>query len=265
MKISHESPLSMLEQSRSYNCYDYALVHLFETEPTYYNFFKDSLKQGRHVILDNSIFELGTAFDPDQYAHWIKELQPTEYIIPDVLEDTIGTLDNAAAFTSKYNDLPGKKIGVVQGKNYMELVQCYKYLDKAINVDKIAISFDYNYYLHVSEHPSIWMSYVIGRIQTLVRLIKEGIINKNKPHHLLGCALPIEFMFYREGFEWIETIDTSSPIVHGLQGIEYEPGGLTSKQSIKLVELLHTIPSQDQLDKINKNIKTFRTYVEGVK
>ena len=95
MKISHESPLCLLDRSRSYNDYDYALVHLFETEPTYYQFFKDSVAQGRHVLLDNSIFELGTAFGSDRYAHWIKELKPTEYIIPDVLEDTIGTMDKA--------------------------------------------------------------------------------------------------------------------------------------------------------------------------
>ena len=44
MYVSHESPISFLEQSRSYNDYDYALVHLFETHPKYYQFFKDSIK-----------------------------------------------------------------------------------------------------------------------------------------------------------------------------------------------------------------------------
>ena len=32
MLISHESPISMLEKSRDYNDYDYALVHLFEED-----------------------------------------------------------------------------------------------------------------------------------------------------------------------------------------------------------------------------------------
>ena len=95
MKISHESPLALLDQSRYYNDYDYALVHLFESEPTYLQFFKDSLAQGRKVILDNSIFELGTAFDTVKFLHWIRDLKPTEYIIPDVLEDALGTINNA--------------------------------------------------------------------------------------------------------------------------------------------------------------------------
>ena len=67
IKVSHESPLSMLEISRTYNDYDYALVHLFETHPGYFNFFEDSIKRGRHVILDNSIFELGKAFDSRKF------------------------------------------------------------------------------------------------------------------------------------------------------------------------------------------------------
>ena len=92
MKISHESPLSLLNTSRTYNDYDYALVHLFELEPDYYRFFQQSVNMGRHVLLDNSIFELGTSFDPDRFAHYIKELKPTEYIIPDVLENTLGTI-----------------------------------------------------------------------------------------------------------------------------------------------------------------------------
>jgi hypothetical protein len=263
MKISHESPLCMLERSREYNDYDYALVHLFEENKEYYNFFKESLKQGREVILDNSIFELGTAFDSNRYAYWIKELRPTEYIIPDVLEDTLGTMDNALDFKEKYSDLPGKSIGVVQGKSYEDLVNCYQYLDKVIDVDKIAISFDYSYYLELCPHPNKWMAYAMGRVQTLTRLLEDGIINEAKPHHLLGCALPIEFLFYREGFDWIESLDTSNPIVHALRDITYEYGGLVSKQSVKLVDLLHTVPDDEQIAYMDWNIELFRNYVTG--
>ena len=53
MLVSHETPISFLEESREYNDYDYALVHLFETHPEYYSFFKCSLGMGREVLLDN--------------------------------------------------------------------------------------------------------------------------------------------------------------------------------------------------------------------
>ena len=267
MKISHESPLALLDQYRYYNDYDYALVHLFESEPTYLQFFKDSLAQGRKVILDNSIFELGTAFDTVKFLHWIRDLKPTEYIIPDVLEDALGTINNANIWKNIFlPDVPRgiKSIGVVQGKTYQELVNCYLHLDTFVNVDKIAISFDYSYYLEVCPHPNKWMGYSIGRAQTLTRMLKEGIINRSKPHHLLGCSLPIEFMFYREGFEWIESMDTSNPVVHGLLNIPYEGTGLATKQSIKLVDLLHAKPTPLQENLIGTNVNKFKYIVRGM-
>ena len=265
MKISHESPIALLDRSRSYNDYDYALVHLFYTEPTYLEFFKKSLKQGRHVLLDNSIFELGEAYDAEKFLSWIQHLQPTEYIIPDVLEDSLGTCENASEWKEKYLPHVGKSksIGVVQGKTYQTIVQCYKYLDSLINVDKLAFSFDYSLYLQLAPHPNKWMSYALGRIRLLNMLVNDGIINKDKPHHLLGCALPIEFLFYRTGFEWLETLDTSNPVVHGLMGIEYEPAGLIDKQSIKLVDLLYRNLSNDDVVRILHNVEKFRSYVRG--
>ena len=108
------------------------------------------------------------------------------------------------------------------------------------------------------------MGYVLGRVQTLTRLLKDGVINTEKPHHLLGCALPIEFMFYRQGFDWLESLDTSNPIVHALLGVGYEPGGLDPKKSLKLIELLNTPePQVSIMHTINHNIQYFRSYVRG--
>jgi hypothetical protein len=142
MYVSHESPISFLEESRSYNDYDYALVHLFETHPKYYQFFKDSIKLGRQVLLDNSIFELGESFDSEKFAKYAEELKPSFYIVPDVLEDGYATIKSFSEFISKYPDLPGLKIGAVQGKTYDEIVDCYKYMSDY--ADYIAISFDLN-------------------------------------------------------------------------------------------------------------------------
>jgi hypothetical protein len=270
IKISHESPLSMLEISRTYNDYDYGLVHLFETQPAYYRFFKESLEQGRKVLLDNSIFELGTAFDSTRYAHWINKLLPTEYIIPDVLEDCNGTITSAMNWNHQL-DWNGvaltqcKMIGVVQGKNYGELVKCYTYMDQAMNVDKLAISFDYSYYREVFPHPNKWVSFMMGRVMTLTRLMNDGIINKSKPHHLLGCAHPREFSFYQGSeFSWIDSLDTSSPIVHGIKKVVYSDKiGTWSKESTKLVDLLDSVPDATQEKYIADNLTAFRSYVNG--
>lgn len=267
IKISHESPLSMLEISRTYNDYDYALVHLFETNPQYYEFFEESLRMGRTVLLDNSIFELGTAFDSTKYVNWINFLDPTEYIIPDVLEDCNGTIEKAKSWlnTSVYHITgQSKRIGVVQGKNYAELVKCYTALE-GLGVDKLAISFDYSYYLTLFPHPNKWISYAMGRVITLNNLLKDGIINTNKPHHLLGSAHPREFSFYNHpSYNWIESLDTSSPIVHGIKRVSY--GDLIAnwtKEKTKLVELLDSIPDAEQEKYIAHNIEAFRNFVHN--
>jgi len=267
IKISHESPLSMLEISRTYNDYDYALVHLFEQHADYYSFFEESLEQGRHVLLDNSIFELGTAFDSKRYAHWIQKLRPTEFIVPDVLEDCNGTIESAKKCLWHDWDFVNnsRTIGVVQGKTYGELVKCYVALDKELGVDKLAISFDYSYYLKVFPHPNRWVSYMMGRVMTLNQLMADGIINKDKPHHLLGCAHPREFSFYQgPAYHWIETLDTSSPIVHGIKRVRYTNAiGKWNKESTKLVDLLHVIPDETQERIIASNLIDFRNYVNG--
>lgn len=262
-KISHESPLSLLPLSRQYNDYDYALVHLFDELPEYFNFFKESLKQGRCVILDNSIFELDKAFDSDKFAERIIELKPTEYIIPDVLEDIEGTLNKFYNWLHKYRDLPGKKIGVVQGKTYEEIVHCYKSLD--VYCDKIAISFDYSYYEKNSNQKldklHQWMN---GRQALIDRLLQEGVINRDKPHHLLGAALPQEFRHYRHpSYGFIESVDTSNPVVHGLLNVRYNLNGLQDKSSIKLVELINSVPTSVQAEDIFFNINRFKKFVNG--
>ena len=262
MLVSHESPIDMLDKSRDYNDYDYALVHLFETHPKYYEFFKESLLMDRDVLLDNSIFELGEAYDNESFAKWVDELKPTEYIVPDALEDMEKTVNQMEEWNKNYRNLPGKKIGVVQGKTPDELNQCYVYMNEYADVDKIAISFDYSLYEKVIPHTNKYMSWMLGRAAVLANMVSAGIINTNKSHHLLGCGLPQEFALYRD-YKWIESIDTSNPIVHGIKGIKYEYGGLQNKESIKLVDLLDVDITTEQLYDINHNISYFRKYVNG--
>ena len=87
IKIAHESPKSIFSEVQRFTDYDYALVHLFEEDKEYLKLFQDALKNGREVILDNSIFELEEAFDAEKFKYWVDDLRPSWYIVPDVLED----------------------------------------------------------------------------------------------------------------------------------------------------------------------------------
>jgi hypothetical protein len=262
MLVSHETPISFLDESREYNDYDYALVHLFETDPEYYNFFKVSKTLGREVLLDNSIFELGKAFDPKKFAKYIKELEPTYYVVPDVLEDSGETVSSFHKFRMDYAGLPGLKIGVVQGKTYQELVECYKYM--ADNADYIAISFDYSWYQTITYCCPSWIldEQSKGRKRLINMLIEDGIWDHNKPHHLLGCSLASEFKHYKH-IESIRSLDTSNPVVAGILNKRYYKDiGLFEKPSVLLAELINAELNEEQERDILYNVNEFKNLVE---
>jgi hypothetical protein len=280
MLISHETPISLLETSRGYNDYDYCLVHLLPEHEEYRRFYMESADMGRHVLLDNSIFELGEAYDSKEFAYWVKQLRPTEYIVPDVLENSAETIEIFKKFNKTY-ELPGKKIGVVQGKTYKEIVDCYNYI--APRVDKVALSFDYSFYLnewntrdeYMKElNPlsiwaqglelNAWVRYTLGRAALLFRLYNDHILLP-KPHHLLGCATPWEFTLYRNApfNKCIETIDTSNPIVAAILHKKYNPVyGLHEKWSVKLVDYIGANITREQLELAFYNTSLFRKFCQ---
>lgn len=264
-KIAHEAPLIIFNDVQHVTDYDYALVHLFEESEEYYDNFVRAKRKGREIILDNSIFELGEAFSEEKFVPWIEKLRPDWYIIPDCLEDAEVTVKNVKAwqFTSKGKS-GSKAIGVVQGKTYEEVKWCYQEIEPF--VDKIGISFDYSFFVdedRFGKLPTKFHYYMHGRDALIHQLLSEGVINKNKPHHLLGCGLPQEFASYR-GYDWIDSIDTSNPVVAGIQGIEYNgKQGLEDKPSTKLFTLINADIDLETLRTIKKNISWFRQIVHG--
>lgn len=260
IKISHEAPKSIFKNVQAVTDYDYCLVNLLEEDPEYLALFKQAKADGREVILDNAIFELGEAFDAEKFAGWVLELRPDWYIVPDALEDADKTVSQMREWNKKYPDLPGKKIGVVQGKTYAEIKECYEYMDKIANVDMIAISFDYSYYRESVPHPNKYVSWMLGRVKLLGDLLRDGIINEKKPHHLLGNALPIEGKFYGQ-YSWIYSMDTSNPIVHSIKNIQYQENfGLYSKEPQKLFELINEPKESIDLDLVKFNVGEFKKY-----
>lgn len=249
MKISHEVPLCLLDESRSFNDYAYALVHLFEENKEYLQFYLDTIANNGEVILDNSVFELGEAFELSRYKFWIHELRPTYYIIPDVLGNKELTVKNIKEWDYS---LPGKSIGVIHGKTVDEALSCFEEIYD--HVDKIGISFNCKYYGNILHE---WME---GRQQLV-----EKLIGCQKPVHLLGCALPQEFLYYKNepDFQFIESCDTSNPIVHAINNIRYQDHGLDSKVDTKLVEYLDYPKEKIDMELVRYNVEKFKSFVKG--
>jgi len=95
-------------------------------------------------------------------------------------------------------------------------------------------------------------------------MYKSNIINKSDRVHLLGCALPQEFRYYGD-FPFIESIDTSNPIIHGLEGIKYSSNGLYTKSSTKIDKVSIISLTPKILYNIHHNITQFKKYLNDDK
>ena len=258
-KVSHELPINMLDKSFEINDYEYCLPHLLDQNEAYRKHFEDAKESGSYVIMDNSLHELGEAYDTDRLLHWIHHLEPNEFIVPDVWQDQTATLVNAKHWMSVELPENTTKMAVVQAQNYHEAFECYNIL-KMQGYQKIAFSYGADWYAESFPHPNPLVGKMMGRIMMISKMYKNGLIGKSDRVHLLGCALPQEFRYYND-FPFIESIDTSNPIIHGLEGIKYSSNGLFTKSNTK-IDKIGTIPlTQETLYNINHNIIQFKKYI----
>lgn len=269
IKIAHESPKSIFKEIQSKTDYDYALVHLFEEDPEYLNLFKESLSKGREVILDNSIFELGTAFEMERFMYWVKELEkvavrPNQfyYIIPDSLEDYKETVTNFEKFVRDYGMnfvSKGRPMAVAQGRTVEEISDCVS-LYKKYGVTKIGIPYDLSLY----SLKSVLQEQCRGRVALIGKLQSNGILSVEKDKgllHLLGVSLPQEgsLIGSSEVKDLIGSVDTSNPVVHGLKNIRYSGlNGLSGKETTKLFTLINSVPTTEELSAVKYNVDVFR-------
>ena len=70
VKVSHELPNNMLHMSSTINDYEYCLPHLLDYKGDWEDIYKDHFiqakKDGRYIIMDNSLHELGEAYNKDR-------------------------------------------------------------------------------------------------------------------------------------------------------------------------------------------------------
>lgn len=263
MSIAHEAPICILDIVKEHTDYDYCLIHLIEESKEYKDYFYNNTAvrnnsyfnsinaRIRPIILDHSVFELGEAFESTKYEFYIRDLNPDIYIMPDVLGNKEATLDNAKEWNEK--EFERYSMAVVQGQSMDELVECYQeFLE--LDIDAIAIGFNHNFMIN-DESTRDW-DQANGRIRLIKYLKEKKIWDNTKYHHLLGCSLPLEFAHpvYHNS---INSVDTSSPVLHGLLDIDYDEFGMLEKRKIKVNELMYSTVYPEQIEKIVDNIKKF--------
>jgi hypothetical protein len=256
IKVFHEVPFSLLDYSREFTDGDYCLPHLLDENEEYLAYFRKAKAEGRYIIMDNSLHELGVAYTTSRLIHWIHELQPNEFIVPDVWEDKTASIVNARSWASVELPEGVTKVAVVQAQSLHEAFECTQ-IYKDLGYKKIAYSYGASYYNDICVHPNKDLGKALGRVYVISTLYKQKALTKHDRVHLLGCQVPQEFSWY-QGIECIESIDTSNPIMAALDGNAIEFYGLTEKPEANMNNF-QDLPLKDiDLDLIDNNIEMFR-------
>lgn len=257
IKVNHEVPRSLLSSSYKFNDYDFCLPHLLDQDEEYLQHFLDAKRKGRYIIMDNSLHELGEAYDHKRLLHWVNEIKPNEFIIPDVWEDIVGSIENADTW-SEYEFPEGvEKVAVVQAKSLHEAIECTRAY-KRLGYKKIAYSYGASYYNDVCPHPNKDLGKALGRIQVINILLKQNVLKENDRIHLLGCSVPQEFGWY-EDIKCIESIDTSNPIMATLENVKYTDAGLTKKPKADMNNFFYIESDKIDYNLLDYNLTKFKT------
>jgi len=226
MKVSHEVPRCLLTSSPEFNDYDYCLPHLLDIDEEYKQYFINARDTGRYVIMDNSLHELGEAYNHERLRYWVNELKPDEFIVPDVWMDCHQTAAQAKYWLQFKYPKKTKLTAVIQGKDKNDAYLCATLLAN-LGYKKLCVSYGATWYNDFFPHTNADMGKALGRVRFVQGLFKIGHL-KDIKFHLLGCSIPQEFGWY-DNNPRIESIDTSNPVMAALEEVLYNERGLNVK------------------------------------
>ena len=226
MKVSHEVPRCLLTSSPEFNDYDYCLPHLLDQDEEYLQYFMDAKANGRYIIMDNSLHELGEAYDHKRLRYWVGVIEPDEFIVPDVWMRCAETAAQAKYWLQFKYPKKTKLTAVIQGENKNQAYLCANLLAN-LGYSKLCVSYGATWYNDFFPHTNADMGKALGRVRFV-----QGLLNlkelKDIKFHLLGCSIPQEFGWY-DNNPRIESIDTSNPVMAALEEVLYNERGLNVK------------------------------------
>ncbi len=261
MKVSHECPLSLLNESLKFNDYQYLLPHYWEKYSQYKQFFLNYRKQpGSFIIKDNGLFE-GGVFPEQKLLEIINEIKPDIFIVPDVWNDFSSTWQYSIDWMNKNKELPNQtNLMVVCQGLFKTQLHWYRDLRDRFGLKHFAFNHSSIVYEQQYNHKDKLISKMMGRIKVLSDVL--DFYSDDCYIHLLGVNLPQELLYMSEDIkERISSIDTSNPILVGALGKRYSSIGIDFKPEQK-IEAFMEKDLASNLEDINFNVSLFKSWTK---
>jgi len=259
VKISHEVPHCLLEKSLTFNDYQYCLPHLLEQSEQYKNHFIKCSKERIPIYLDNSVHELGTPLNEKDLLECLERLGPEVFFIPDKIGDFNYTVINAKRWAPRITRYDTIFCPVIQGKNIGELKEALqRYQDFGYNLFALPYNLPLDSYFKDFKINDFIKC--LNRIRILEELQTQ--LYYNQKFHLLGTFCPYEFTQYVKHphlLNVIKSIDTSNPVMMGIEKRLYNRNFTNSKPSVNLNKTVNIQVSNDIIDNyILPNLESFK-------
>ena len=267
IKISHEFPKNYYLEGFTEDLvdYQYCLAHRFLSDAAYRNYFYKYKDLGGEVYLDNSLYELGEAFDRSMYMKIICTLKPDYYFLPDVFNQTTSNIESQLSFFKNVDPISyidSKPVAVCHGMTPKDIISSFRILNSALpDYAMIAIPFGSHAWLNEEDDPKYLRKSKCEDDNARMAANRGIFLNryyktlKKRNIHLLGCKglREIPFINCLESADFIRSIDTSLPVTSALEDneikMDYKPKFLIDKNFDMPVK---------NVDLVRKNVEDFR-------
>ena len=218
VKYGYISPISyqhLIPESADFHL---ILAHLLDKKE-YVDFYKEKIKRGDTVILDNSAFEFKRALSAEEIFGFIDRsgIEPTYVVAPDYpFEDWQVTIDSTLKFIEEVKDKPYKVMAVPQSKkgDWTGWLRGYYEMFHNPNIAVIGMSIlgIPNAFCNLTGTEDI----ALNRMFATNYLVGNGIVQPGqKWHHYLGLGGgPREILMQRQ-LGLMDSCDSSSVFWHG--------------------------------------------------
>jgi hypothetical protein len=253
VQLALECPTALLSEIQPLGDYDFCLTHLVLSDLKYAVYYANS---NRRKILDNSTNELLHPVSVDDIVEAAGIVKPDFIMAPDFLGDYRSTLNSLELSCSK---LPHDKIyPIIQGSTIQEVIDCLKGIVK-LNFSRLAVPFD----ILTKREDRPTLEVMAKNRRMVVHMIDRSFAEYPIDSiHLLGVTTLEELKDY-ETFPAVETVDTGSPVLHGLKGLRYGRDKMLDKSTPTMNQMPSNASAhQGQLGDVYYNISYLRKYTQ---
>lgn len=264
------APIEYLDFVPDESKFHLCLAHLCK-DKRYCDFYKAKRERGDLIFMDNSCFELGEGIDSEQLLDLIdgSGINPHVIVAPDypgqnglktlrALDKFLNTVDNRYKHDVGIMGVPQGEVG-----DHAQWMACYEEMVK-VGIDAIGMSILAlpNAFCHLTGTKDISHNRLYGSMY----LKRKGLYNGNIWHHYLGASSPSEMQLIPQ-LGMADSMDSSSPIWHGINGIKYDdsPTGLKDGKIKKHVDFNLPVTFWHEMQHIRDTVKMNRSIAHNIK